>query len=490
MKILLGLLFYNIFLSHPFAKDSTQGQINALEGDIEITHFQYSDFSRNSFYVHININKEEIRQGYVNVEHQEIGFTIKIGDINTNLVLKSLEAFDNAPEKLKFQIYAPSAIEAGQYTVYLFDKHNRKLLSTFQYTMPKRLTNADEQPIVARIKPAGGVMGDTITFVGRNFGKDIEDIVIQYIDVDENIGLPYDESILTQNRPYYLSTPKEERGEQEIKFVIPSTIYHRKNLNLEPKGIERILGKSVNVKIYISGRPSTIYSITVLPRGWKLYTGILSIIVTILFLLILSLVIRKLNFFPFVLYEQETNMYSLSNFQAFTWTLTFIGSYFYVAISVGLLLKNGEMPIFHPSLIALLGISYGGLISANYVDGKSKNKLQKKGKPSFRDLFCNAEGQFNLPKFQLFGFTIISNAAYLFNLFQGNVLEGLPLIPESLHTLLLTSQGGFIGGQYVQDVVNKKGDLENEEQTDSLSDIIENKDTNKNINSKTKIKKK
>ena len=114
------------------------------------------------------------------------------------------------------------------------------------------------------------------------------------------------------------------------------------------------------------------------------------------------------------------------------------------------------MPDFNPSLIALLGISYGGHISANYVESKSSSKARKVGVPEIKDLFCSEDGTFNLPKFQLFGFTIIANAIYIFNLFEGNVLEGLPDIPQSLHTLLLTSQGGYVGGKYVTEVLEKK----------------------------------
>lgn len=422
--------------------------------DVKIKYFSYSDFSRNSFYITIYIPDEEIRNEYIDLTYQEIGYDIYIDSISTHIINGSLSADPKSPEKINFQIRGTLPIEEGNRIVKIYDKHTRKLLDNYIYKMPPRLTHAEEQPLINKIQPAGGIVGDTITFKGKNFGNDIDQILIQFISVEQDKTFEYKENYLAQNRPFYLSRAKDESGEQEVKFTIPATIFQNEAASFKRQ--EHLFGKKIMAKVYISGRPSTIYSITLLPQKWKLYTGILSAITSLLFIMFLSLIIRKLNFMPFVLYDSDTNMYSLSNFQAFLWTLTFIGSYFFVALSIGLLLNNGNMPDFNPSLIALLGISYGGHISANYVESKSSSKARKVGVPEIKDLFCSEDGTFNLPKFQLFGFTIIANAIYIFNLFEGNVLEGLPDIPQSLHTLLLTSQGGYVGGKYVTEVLEKK----------------------------------
>lgn len=456
---IVNKLFILIFLSLP---------LFAEESRVKIQYFSYSDFSRNSFYITIYIPGEEERSEYIDLQYQEIGYNVTIDSVPTHLINGSMSSDSKSPEKISFQIRGSLPVEEGDRIISIYDKHSGTLLDRVVYKMPPRLTHAEEQPLITKIQPAGGVVGDTITFRGKNFGNDIDNVLVQFISTEQDQNFEYKDKYLAQSRPYYLSRAKDEAGEQEFKFTIPTTIFQNEAAN--PKGLEKLLGKKILVKVYISGRPSTMYSITLLPQRWKFFTGILSAVITILFIMFLSLVIKRINFLPFVLYDKETNMYSLSNFQAFLWTLTFIGSYFYVAVSTGLLLKNGDMPDFPSSLIALLGISYGGLISANYVDSKSTGRARKKGDPSFKDLFCSAGGFFNLPKFQLFGFTLISNAIYLLNLYQGNVLEGLPDIPQSLHTLLLTSQGGYVGGKYVHEIVEKKDTVKKEETAEEIKE--------------------
>ena len=90
----------------------------------------------------------------------------------------------------------------------------------------------------------------------------------------------------------------------------------------------------------------------------------------VLLLTLLALAIKKVNLFPLVFLDKKSNTYSLSKFQAFSWAVVFLGSYFYVGIGSGLVLGKGEIPDFNPSLLGLMVISYGGLLISNKASRK------------------------------------------------------------------------------------------------------------------------
>lgn len=196
-----------------------------------------------------------------------------------------------------------------------------------------------------------------------------------------------------------------------------------------------------------NSRPSGLKSIVILPPHWKWNAIIISFFVILILMTIVSYIMKTWNLLPWILLDESTNTYSLSNFQAFAWTIVLIGSYFYVAICNGILLRNGDLPEFKLSLIGLMGISYVGLFSSNIMDKYNPPASIKEIPPSPKNLFCNQNGIIDFSKLQLFTFTIVAIIVYVFNLFQSNALEGLPEIPQSLHLLLVTSQGGYIGGK-------------------------------------------
>jgi hypothetical protein len=163
-------------------------------------------------------------------------------------------------------------------------------------------------------------------------------------------------------------------------------------------------------------------------------------------------VLGKWNILPNILLDVETNTYSLSRLQAFAWTVVLLGSYFYIAICTGLVLRDGIIPDFNPSLIGLMSISYTGLISSHFLGKKNpKNEITSQP-PEISNLF-SSNGIVDISRLQLLCFTMVAILVYLYNLVIDNTLNGLPNIPPTLHGLLLTSQGSYLGGKIFGDKI-------------------------------------
>ncbi|MEM7180464.1 MAG: hypothetical protein AAF518_06105, partial [Spirochaetota bacterium] len=201
----------------------------------------------------------------------------------------------------------------------------------------------------------------------------------------------------------------------------------------------------------INHRPTQETTITILPTNWKWVTASMSLGITLLFLISIGLITRKWFYFPEILIDKRQNVYNIAYFQSFLWTLTFIGSYFYISVAKLFLLKDGELPGFSFSLVTLMGISYGGLISSNMIEKKKFTNKLKTTPPKFRDVFYSEAGSIDIAKLQLFGFTIVVIIIYIANLFTSSSLSKLPEIPATLQTLLLGSQTGYLGSRYTEE---------------------------------------
>lgn len=124
-----------------------------------------------------------------------------------------------------------------------------------------------------------------------------------------------------------------------------------------------------------------------------------------------------------------------------------IYSYFYLAIGTGLILGKGDIPPFNPSLLGMMGISYGGMLIARGSSIRNPKKDLTETPRQLSDLISEG-GEISLPRLQLLGFTITAIIIYLYYLTSANLfVNGLPDIPSTLLGLLGISQGGYIGGK-------------------------------------------
>ncbi len=445
---------------------SSKVECESFSNEFEIRNFYIQDFSRNLFYMEVKamdrtklpemivfkeegdkteFDKHKEKESEKATSIQKLKFIIKMNGKEADRVNGSYNYHKNS-SVIDFELISADSTPSGDTCIQLYDS-NLNLLASKNYELPERFKEGGKQPLILEISPNGGVIGDTITIKGKNFQDDLDNIYVYIIDEHQDPNYIYGDKPKYSIFPYFLSKP-DDKGIQEIKFTIPA--YDLKSEYDTYKFYEKIFGKSFSIKLMSNFRPSTIETIVILKPYWKYFAGAISIAVTVAFILSIALILRKVNFIHEILIDSNTNSYSLSNFQSFAWTIVFLGSYFYVAICAGIILNKSELPDFNFSLIGLMGISYGGLITSTYLEKRNKKQVFYKDKPELKDLIADPNGGIDLSKLQLLGFTLISIIVYVFYLFKSNVLQGLPGIPETLHTMLLTSQGGYLGSKALE----------------------------------------
>jgi hypothetical protein len=385
-------------------------------------------------------------------------FRVDIANTKTQIYPGSV--YQERKNLVEFYLNVYNKISAGKAKVKLFlDEPSRpdRVLDESVVEMPEN-SDVDKQPLVTGLSPMGGVIGDTITMSGKNFGSDVDKIDIYFYDLDDSsidMELPADleqseyqpieyMQMRAKTSPFYISTTLD--GVQHVNFTIPTTPYLKE---LADKAFFR---KSIRLKVFVDGRPSSFMKVTILPKNWNKKVIALAIIVTVVGLAFISLLIGKWNFVPYVLLDKNTNTYSLSRFQAFTWTVVLTGSYFYIAIAFGILLQNGKIPEFNPSLVGLMSISYTGFIASHFLNKKNPKNAISDTPPKLSDLFME-NGVIDITRLQLLLFTVVAVVVYLYNLYLNNTLNGLPDIPATLHGLLVSSQTGYIAGKAFGDKI-------------------------------------
>lgn len=472
------MLFVNIFLSFFLVIYSLSAQESAKEATCEPVKTSYSlanlrlkDLSNKIFQARIRTIFDEAQPDkllskyllpvmednkYVYSEKDKLKIKeikdlyIYVGDIRTRYVRGSYDYFVIEGDENSFHgypyidlefIYTSDQMPVGKTCVSLRDGEG-DILSNISFEMPELNSGTNQQPIIEEIVPLGAVPRETITIRGKNLGTDIDKIKVYFISPIPKEDYEFKEKELGIATAYFLSAP-DEKGIQEIKVSVPDSI-----VAIEPMKSKDYFGKTIYIKLISNYRPSMLKNFTLLHKRWKLVTGLLTLVFTFCFLGAIAYLSKTTRLFSKIFIDKKTGTYSLSNFQSFSWTVVLMGSYLYYAICKGILLEIDELPEFSYSLVGLMGISYGGLLTSKFVDKKIE-LTTKTTPPEWKDLFCDRDGNIELAKLQLFLFTVISLLVYVFYLFRGNVLKGLPEIPETLHTLLLTSQGGYIGGKAV-----------------------------------------
>ncbi|MCB1188953.1 MAG: IPT/TIG domain-containing protein [Leptospiraceae bacterium] len=414
--------------------------------------FEPKDLSREQYEVMLNFKNPKERQKYITWSKEDeqypesMNLDIVIDQVETRIARGTIQSIQDKG-RVRFQIFSLGRVPEGQHCARLLASDGLTVLDEFGFIAPPRMDEPSKQPIVQKLHPLGGVAGDTIVITGKNFGDSIDKVSIEFLTKKGDNLNYWKEEVLGSTIPFVLSKEESNDDKKEINETIRFSVPGHPKLNSFDIR-EWLFGKTIYVRVLVNHRPATLERFTILNSNWKIIIIIISILVTIVFIGSLAFIIHHKQFYAFIVLDTKTNMYSLSKVQAFAWLVALLGSYFYVAICSGIILQNGKIPDFNYSLIGLMGISVGGLLTSNYLDNKTE-KTKRKEKPLLIDLVMSSDGEIQLPKLQLLGFTAISIIIYIFNLLQSNVLAGLPDIPNTLHTLLLTSQGGFIGGKAI-----------------------------------------
>ncbi len=290
-----------------------------------------------------------------------------------------------------------------------------------------------EQPEITRIEPLGGKVGDTITIYGKNFGGDRKKIKIQFIDPETN-----KQKEIKPIEPVFLAKVPDKQ-----EYVLRFMTEDRRLLD------NYWLKRSVPINIIVNDQPSNYMTFTLVTVNWEYKIAFFTILLLIVLLIFQAFAIKKINFLESVILDHRTNTYSLSKCQAFVWTFVLIGSYFYLAVGKSLIFGKGAIPDFNPSLLVLMGISYGGSLAAEQINRFFPKKDLTPPPPRLINLISEG-GEISLPRLQLVGFTITAIIIYLYNLSGADFLsKGLPDIPPTLLGLLGISQGGYLGGKLV-----------------------------------------
>lgn len=463
----MGRVIYTVFL---FFIPAFFSLLSA--GQLTIHSILPDNISQNTFYVYINGPEAEARQllhynlqkkakaskpvDWQNAleglylifqarEQKTVNDSVRI--FSSRIVPGSFFSEDATLSMIQIQF-----LENLPENTYILEMYLKKAGKTIGGTMDRKIltiTNrrekAGQQPFIQEIAPAAGVGGDTIVLHGQNLARvNTDEIKIQFLKASHGVII-HKNDIITTITPFY--TSRGSQGIDEIRFSLPDFIDEDlEELKTSHRGNTTVLGDFIEVRVMVANRPSRILEIRFLSKKWKLIAGSVSLLVVAFFLASIGFIMKKVNFFRDVLLEAETNTYSLTKFQAFLWTIVLIGSYLYVAICYGMILGNGEIPDFNASLIALMGVSYGGMVSSKIIEKKKFKHELRETQPSLRNLFSSG-GEIDLARLQLFGFTIVSILVFLFTIIQSNILNGLPDIPPTLHGLLTASQAGYLTGK-------------------------------------------
>lgn len=438
------------------------------EGKVKIMDFFVKDFTMKTFIIQTVFDNHTALLENYDLEKKKPKMPVLINDIRMGNIRGSANEVQKGSTKLNWEVKPTREIDFQDACITLYDTNGNR--TRFRYKIPDRMNKPGEQPNILGIEPKGGSIGDTMTLKVQNPGKDLDKISISILKSEKDQEkYKYKDKAACNIFPYYMSEEKimgkgkNRKTYHEIKFTLSH--YLSEECDIEYLYFEKLFGKSIQIKLYSNARPSKVETLILLSDHWKQFAVTMGLLITIIFMAMLAYLSKKINFFPDILLDTDTNSYSLANFQSFAWTIVLMGSYFYIAICQGLILGNPELPDFNFSLIALLGVSYGGMIASNYVDKRKKENITRKDKPELRDLIFDPHGGIDMARMQLFAFNMVSLILYVFYLIKSNPLVGLPTIPETLHTLLGTSQAGYIGSQAVTQMVSENNRNRNERQT-------------------------
>ncbi len=344
---------------------------------------------------------------------------------------------------------------AGQPRIYeaifpelLIDQALVKIKSGSEVLLEKTLTIGPAgyfeikiSPKIMQALPKRITGGQLLTIKGQYFGMNPDDITLY----------------LHNNYPIKASfvSPPDKDMKQDVQFLVP--IYE-----LAKKLYDDIWLCKQNVPLMVatpSGGKNLLKSnwvlIDIVRDDAKIKVACISFLSIAVILAIIYFIIKNIygkdhsfcELCKMMLSDKNTNTYSLSKLQALLWTVVVVWSYVFLALGKGVLTGEADIPDFNASLLGLLGISYGGLITAKGL-GNTHPKNDLAATQQRLSDFFSENNEISLTRLQLFVFTFVGIGIYIFYSFNPNFFDtGLPDIPATLNGLFLVSQGGYIGGK-------------------------------------------
>lgn len=196
----------------------------------------------------------------------------------------------------------------------------------------------------------------------------------------------------------------------------------------------RVMGMSGEQVVFDAAQPFVTSSF-----GIAAWSGVVLIAV----LLLLSMVFLH-EFNPFKLLrrlaQHRSQRFSLSNVQIMLWTLLVLYALSFVWIA------NGQLLDISSGVLVLLGISGGTSVLARGVENMAGAPAPVVAQPQLKDLVTDENGDFDLLRFQMLGFTLFTLAYSFVSVIRS---EGLPEIPDNLYLLMGISNGAYVTGKWV-----------------------------------------
>ncbi len=155
----------------------------------------------------------------------------------------------------------------------------------------------------------------------------------------------------------------------------------------------------------------------------------------------------------------EDESYSLSRLQMYCWTVVVVIGF------AAVFMANYAIPDIPQNLYLLMGVNLAASVTATAIEtikhktpGRAGRRTGKK--PEFlRDIFFEAEDSLDLPRTQMFGWTIISLLAFAVMLVRSfSSTPALPDIPAGLVVLMGVSNGAYLGAKAVTRSEEARGD--------------------------------
>lgn len=297
------------------------------------------------------------------------------------------------------------------------------------------------QPCIFKMSPARVIEGGTLTITGTNLGTKNTDLTLylrnNYRITSERITAPGNDTLQTA---YFLIPTK----------TMAPDLY--KDSSVWNTAVWAAVATNIGNKpsLFSNWKP-----VGLIRSEAKTWLFLICLGITLALLSCVYLLIRRCfetsrspgQVFMSFLYDRKSNTYSLSKLQAFGWTVVVLWSYLFLALGKSVLAGDFVIPDLNPGILGLLGISYGGLLTARGVGNAFPKNDIVANKPSWCDLFSE-NNEISLPRLQLFAFTLIGYLLFIVSSFRPDFFEtGLPIIPDTLNGLFLVSQGGYIGGK-------------------------------------------
>jgi hypothetical protein len=137
----------------------------------------------------------------------------------------------------------------------------------------------------------------------------------------------------------------------------------------------------------------------------------------------------------------EDGRYSISRLQMYLWT-------FAVVIGYGAVFGyNFAPPDIPATLYMLMGVNVSATVASTAIN-TVRNEAVKQSEPDFwKDIFFESEASLDLPRTQMFVWTLISLCVFFFLLCQSLATKKLPDIPSGLVVLMGVSQGAYLGSK-------------------------------------------